>query len=471
MRFGSLVGAIIGRFNIFRAKAAPISSPSVRNPDLPSAIPEPKFRSNMLSWPINRSANTFRVFVVEPREYSPASHTDIFNAALIGLVSPPIARVNAYEKQSAAAALDPFDLVTFPEAFLPQSHLLSILGNSSFPWLGCVHVGIRPSVNEDQHLFSTHELHELLKALSIIPEVDQTDLEGFLEWLDAQAEGKMFNIGCMFTLDVNRKFRVCLHPKLVRSKYEISADPNKHMAEANLLTLITLLPIDKTYLSITLQPLLCSDVLQLQTDRTNSGPLDAVNTDADCLGTAPPDHIDIISVATCTPQPEQSMSGETPYRNWHQEFKESFKRTASEPKLARHHYATYVLSNFQQLRNADKAGLSGAFIPMPLPKKYSPPSYVSLFAWGRESTTKDDNGWLRGTPKVSDSFSSLGYIASLNPPLVSDMAVARMMGFVVSQLPRHSTSWKPATSLVDFRLLTTSRNEQSNKLVFTEQKL
>lgn len=446
--------------NIYSTKAAPISSPKID-----AAIPEPKFRGNMLSWPIDRTTNSFRVYVVEPREYSPNGHADIFNAALVGLVSPRVERLNAYGKQSETPALAPFDLVTFPEAFLPQDHLLSILSNKDFPWLGCVHVGLRPSVNEDQHLFSTLKLRELLSSLLRIPDVVKIDLDPFSNWLEAQSDGKMFNVGCLFTLDINRQFRVCLHPKLVRSKYEFSADPKQHMAEANLLTLVTLLPKDKRYLSITLQPLLCSDVLQLQTDQQNSGPLDAVNTDADCLGIRPPDHIDIISVATCTPQPEP-MLGERPCRNWHEEFKDSFKRTAAEPKFARHHFATYVLSNFQQLKDGEKAGLSGAFIPLPLPNPYSPPLHVSVSAWGRTRKSKEDNRWVHGIP---EDFSSRGYIASLIPPLASDMADARMMGFVVSSLPRHSTSWKQSSSLTEFRLLTTFRDEQTDKLVFLEQ--
>ena len=56
------------------------------------------------------------------------------------------------------------------------------------------------------------------------------------------------------------------------------------MEEATLLTVVTLRPTDKKYLTVTIQPLLCSDMLHLGTDRGQSRPLEALHTDAECLG-------------------------------------------------------------------------------------------------------------------------------------------------------------------------------------------
>jgi hypothetical protein len=61
----------------------------------------------------------------------------------------------------------------------------------------------------------------------------------------------------------------------------------KNMEEANLLTLVTLLPTDKAFKSVTLQPLICCDALHLETDRPQSWPLDEFNDNAGCFGNLP----------------------------------------------------------------------------------------------------------------------------------------------------------------------------------------
>jgi hypothetical protein len=73
-----------------------------------------------------------------------------------------------------------FDLVTFPEAFLPVERLLEILKYvGRLDSFGCVHVGLRPSAAELNHLFLTSELKALLSELRSIPGILTTDLDFF----------------------------------------------------------------------------------------------------------------------------------------------------------------------------------------------------------------------------------------------------------------------------------------------------
>jgi hypothetical protein len=233
-----------------------------------------------------------------------------------------------------------------------------------------------------------------------------------------------------------------------------------------LLTLVTLLPEDKTLLSVTLQPLLCSDALNLSTDRPNCRPLEAVNSSADCFDGAPPDHIDIVSVATCTPQPETTTRLGS-HRQWHQEFRDSFKSAASHDALARHHYATFVLSNFQIIPESTPGGLSGAFIPIPF-QDNGCAGFVTVSAWGRETTSSGaDKRWSEPDEEIS-KWSTSGYVASLTPIEADVGSHARMLGFTVHRLPRDTTRWRQVSGLVDLQLQTASRDE-SGTIVFKRQ--
>jgi hypothetical protein len=288
--------------------------------------PQPKLKSNWRVWTIKRSTREFRVHVVEPREYNPSGHGEIFRNVLTSLCNPKYSRIDPYEPASVIGIVEHFDLVTFPEAFLPINELVSALAQITYVQsLGCVHVGLRPS-EADSHLFSVNELEELINSLSQTPHIIVEDFTDFSSWLSSQAASGQFNVGCVFTIDAQQKVRVCLHPKLVRSVFEISPLPENHMTEADLLTLITLKPEDSELLSITLQPLLCSDALFLQTDRPNCNPLHAVSARSGYFSSTPPDHIDVVSVATCTPHPE--IPGPVKYRNWHQLFRNSSEQSS-----------------------------------------------------------------------------------------------------------------------------------------------
>jgi hypothetical protein len=238
------------------------------------------------------------------------------------------------------------------------------------------------------------------------------------------------------------------------------------MTEANLLTLVTLQPENKALLSVTLQPLICADALFLDTDRPHCRPLEAVTAYAECFGEMPPDHVDIVSVVTCTPQNEFEYPGIGRFRKWHQQFRDSFIRAASDTDLSRHHFSTFVLSNFLEIQGSH-GGLSGAFLPIPLSSDEFPP-YVIISAWGRNSS-ESDNSWSEPVPNTTlgKKWSSLGYIASLSPLFKNSIGIARMFGFTINRLPRHTTHWgSNMNGLYDFQLRMAISDSDSGKVVF-----
>jgi hypothetical protein len=409
----------------------------------------PRFYGNHLHWPVSRSTWPFRAFVVEPELYActGAGHGDIFNAALSSLIVQQPVLVDDYKKYNSPPPLEPFDLVTFPEAFLPTDRLLSTLDFVARSGLqGCIHVGLRPSANENRHLFSVDELWAFIDKLKTLENLNKSDLDHFSDWLRDQRRGLKFNVGCLFTVDSEGEVRICLHPKLVRSKIEFSALIEGHMEEANLLTVVTLHPINKKLLTINIQPILCSDALRLPTDRPDNKPLEAIHAYAECLSKAPPDHIDVVSVATCTVQKEVSSPKSAPYRTWHEEFRDTFRRTASDDGLARHHFAVFILSNFRMISKVLPGGLSGAFVPMDpgnFPSESRSLDFVSVSQWGKPRSDAQDvaqganNRWSIPEDDVMP-WSGLSYIASLSSfSGGASSAIARMFGFELPRLPRH----------------------------------
>jgi hypothetical protein len=399
---------------------------------------EPKFHGNHLSWEVEKTDRTFRVYVVEPDAYSPASHAAIFNAALNALIALKSDRLDPYEQQSIRSERPiPFDLVTFPEAFLPSTDLLVALNSlGNWPRFGCIHLGLRPTTDVDQHLFTVEELRKLLAAIRLVPRVVENDLSKFSSWLDQQNYGFKFNIGCVFTVDATRDVRICLHPKVVRSKSESSALPEHNMSEANLLSLVTLRPANKNLKTVTLQPLLCSDALDLSTDNGEPGPLEAVNKQAEILGANPPDHIDVVSVATCTPQ-TMTISGKGErYFVWHEQFKNSFLRAATNPGLPRHHFSTFVLANFGLTPEKKIAGLSGTFMPVPL-REDTPLPFVTLSCWGKPNK-ESENQWSSPGEDYATlmTWTSRSYLAYLERMVERADATGRMFGFTVHRFPR-----------------------------------
>jgi len=93
--------------------------------DQTTSISDSKFRSNLLQWPVIRSTRAFRVFVVEPEEYRPEIHSSIFNTPITHLIIPEQRPVDPYLVAPVPSSIEPFDLITFPEAFLPQAAFLT----------------------------------------------------------------------------------------------------------------------------------------------------------------------------------------------------------------------------------------------------------------------------------------------------------------------------------------------------------
>lgn len=408
----------------------------------------PLFKTNWLKWRVTRSGRPFKVFTVEPRVYSPESHDDIFNAVLNVIIDPVIQPVDPYQHAEASSGYESFDLVTFPEAFLTAEHLIEVLHVvSRLGKLGCVHVGLRPS-SATRHLFNLNEISRLLSSLRNTGCVLESDLESFSEWLSGQSKKGYFNLGCLFTIDSQQQVRICLHPKIVRSKYETSALEERHMTEANLLTLVTLEPENHNIPSTTIQPLICSDMLPYQTDVPHARPLEAINNDSGCFEERPPDYIDIVSVVTCTPQvPTSSRT----VMKWHQQFRERFFRAASDDTLSRHQYASFILSNFGHVPSG-VGGLSGAFYPLNL-RHYQFPDYVRVSVYGSPNRGVDDNCWSppEGGITQLEDWSSFGYIVSLNSLDMHPVADAYLLGFTISPLPREVNNWRSNHGLVNFQ--------------------
>lgn len=397
------------------------------------------FQGAHLRWPFSRHQKPFIVRVVEPASYEPHAHTELFNAALTAMIERPRETLDPYASAVPMPGPRQFDLITFPEAFIDGETLCRAL--ESFQLCGpsgCVHTGLRARANDaKRHLFSLDEVKALKAALEQTVPAARGDLAAFSAWLAEQDPRDGFNLGCLFLNDANGQTRICLHPKLVRSKFETNPFREDSLCEANLLTLVTLEPRQKQFGTITLQPLICSDALTLETDSGREAPMPAVNRFADCLGERPPDHVDVVSIATCTPQPVVALSEKTEARIWHERFRTSFIAAAREPSCARHHYAAIVLANFQGIE-AKPAGLSGVFLPVPAdPVDLGPGVTVSL--WGRPSKDEPDNRWSRAGEAGLKDWQARGFVAGLKPDAES---AARIFGFAIHRLPREASPWE-----------------------------
>jgi hypothetical protein len=435
-----------------------------QNTSIPSTAS--KFRGCLLAWPSYRLTRSFNVRVVEPEACESTLNGEIFRAAVNSLFETERSYVNSTSK--SVAARPPairVDLLTFPEAFLSPADLIAALvglGRSPPGELPCIHLGLRASSNADGHLFSVSAIKVLLAELTPLGLIE-TDLAPFHEWVEEQADDHYFNLGCLFTWDAHGNLRLCLQPKMVRSKYENSQSPEHRMKEGNLLTLVTLLPADRALTSVTIQPVLCSDVLDLSTDSPNARPLEAVNHAADCFPAIPPDHIDIVSVGTQTPTAIRS-SGSSTRPAWHQDFLHTLVRAAEDDAMARHRHATFVLSNFRSHKEG-RGGLSGAFISCQSPAGALPP-FVALCCYGKpKSDGRFPNEWYFPADEAHahPGWSSRGYLAYLDPP---GNRPAYMLEFTIDRLLRDVSRWRSPQGLVDFKLHHAEREPTHQELVF-----
>ena len=408
-----------------------------------------QYSGTHLRWSFSRHQKPFVVRVVEPANYEPGSHGELFNAALTAMIERPRVALDTYTETAPRSDPRQFDLVTFPEAFIDGETLIAALeifrvcGPS-----GCVHTGLRAKEGDAaRHLFHLEEVSALKTLIEEMLPTAKEDLRDFSAWLDVQDSGDRFNLGCLFLNDAEGETRICLHPKLVRSKFEMSPFREDSLCEANLLTLVTLEPQQKQFGTITLQPLICSDALNLETDSGRDAPMTAINRFAGCLGDVPPDHVDIVSVATCTPQTAKALTETKDARIWHERFRTSFLAAAREPQCARHHFAAIVLANFQEIESKP-AGLSGVFLPVAAnPVDLGPGVTVSL--WGRPGGGDPDNRWSKADEGGLRDWQSRGFIAGLAPDAST---AARIFGFTIQRLPREASPWEPQPPLSQLQI-------------------
>lgn len=412
----------------------------------------PPFKGVHLKWPIERTVLPFAVRVVEPQRLEPLGHTQILNEVVESLVRPTVMPIDRFDDVNAPPAKRRYDLVTFPEAFASADAIVDVARalESQGP-SGCLHVGLRPDASSQSHLFGVPAMKSLIDQLQTLVDSDLGDLAGFTEWLDRQNQVGMFNLGCVIAVDAHSKLRVCLHPKLVRSKFEINRLPERHMTEANLLTLITLVSTNALFGTVTVQPLICSDALDIGTDSRLPAPIPAVTQHADCIPD-PPNHVDVVSIATCTPQPSGKSRDGSAYRVWHSQFLESFTAAAQNPSYARHHFAAFVLANYTDISSKMEGGLSGAFLPVPPGFTSSDPG-VSVSCWGRHKTEpKPHNSWSEPDDQALTEWSSRGFVAGLDPFAVEGKHGARVLAFDMHRLPRETSLWRTESSLVAWEI-------------------
>lgn len=401
------------------------------------------FETNWLQWSFARSSRQFRIYVVEPKAYAPKIHGDVFDAVFRDFFDT--ASGHAVLGDVSAAIREPVeaDLIVFPEAFLAAEDLIRAM--EGFVRLGfqcCLHVGLRPDLENSNHLFSLQNIKSLLEALKGIQGLNTDDLNGFEAWFKKQKSGSHFNLGCMFMVESKGGVRVCLHPKAVRAGVEYGALTDTHMTEANLLSLVTLVPPNSRYMSVTIQPLICSDALSLPTDSMVPNPIKAFgDSSAANFPKLPADHVDIVSLSLCTPVNEVAHE-KGRRRRWKPDFESAFLDAGKQDSCFRHHFASFVMANFDEIGD-QKGGLSGACMPVPFPTG-SYPEGVSMWSYGKHEHGSVD-GWkcVAGFGIESADNGDVSKDGKHRPNLVclddvngSAPHVARALGFTLSRMVR-----------------------------------
>jgi hypothetical protein len=437
---------------------------------LPSPLSRPP--ANWLTWPVTRTRFTQRVVVVEPTESAPERHADIFNETLTYLLAPQPGLLDPLQPVRSFFPFEQFDLITFPEGFLPGEGLCAFLAAmSTFPPMGCIHVGLRPTSGGKSHMFSVAELTSLIDRIKKIAGIILADLDPFCQWLSNNSYRKeLINLGCFFTKDADGATRVCLHPKNVRSRWEFSRREEAQMLEADLLSLVTLRPRDARLLSITIQPLLCSDMLILDRESPNDGPIHAITSEASCFGSSPPDHVDIVTVALCSPQAGVADAIDGPPSFWNQSYLDSFERSSREEP--RHRYAMFVLANFSSFpgTTGPTGGLSGAYVPLPLRASDPFPESTTVFDFGRLKSSDamgSNNNWeIVKAKRPRTARETLGHIVSISPVSQPSSVAATMFSFTLQRLPREANFWRGVQGITSCHLHSLLLDQPSGRYRF-----
>ncbi|MNX61917.1 hypothetical protein D3C86_928580 [compost metagenome] len=322
-----------------------------------------KFEYKKHIWPIHRTRNLVRLYAVQPGKAFAENSRQVFYDALNFLQNRTDPRqVNG--KQEDIVTVPPFDILTFPELFLPKSTLCEFLqGLSNLPLSGCVHSGIRPDSGKGYFFNKSHAL-EFIEELYVIPGMHGDDLSAIKLYIQNEEVNSKFNFAAFFTKDRYGETRICLHPKVVRSKYEHGKMAEFHVTEAKFLSTITLLPSNENGFPINVFPLICADLLNKPRDTNLPSPLEAISGNGIKLDEdqTPLEAIDIVSVVTATPS-----SGVT-HATWKEEFRKSLEEAASGQISPRLQNAAFVMANyayFDDIQQGEKAGLSGIFFTNP----------------------------------------------------------------------------------------------------------
>lgn len=403
---------------------------------------EMTYETNWLKWSFERVSREFRVYVVEPKAYEPKAHGEVFDAVLRDFFHTASGGALAGDVSDVIAEPVEADLIVFPEAFLAAKELVKTMEVfMSRAFQCCVHIGLRPHSENTNHLFSHQDIETLLKRLKAIKGINTDDLNGFEEWFKKQKSASNFNLGCMFLVEPNGSLRVCLHPKSVRAIAEYRALSDAHMTEANLLSLVTLVPSNSRFMSVTIQPLICADALSLPTDLMIPNPIKAFSdSSAANFPRLPADHIDIVSLSLCTAS--KVTDAKVDRRRWKPEFEVAFQEAGKRDECFRHHFASFVMANFNEI-NTQKGGLSGACMPVAFSSD-SYPEGVSMWSYGQHECDSADE-WKcvagfgiepadRGAiPKGKSNRLNLVCLDSVSETVPH---VARALGFTLPRLVR-----------------------------------
>ncbi len=392
---------------------------------------------NHLQWPTARAERTMRVCVVEPRVYDPSTHTSLFQAAVNRLVDPEPERIDG-STEPGAPLPERRHLITFPEAFVPCEALLQFLRSQVPAALGAmVHAGIRPD-NSDTHLFTWQQASGLAATLS---EISPRDDDAFSKWLAGVPREAKLNLAVVVATDPDTdQVQVCVFPKCVRSKYQHKALPDEHMHEGSMLTLVTLHASTARVTAPTVQPVICSDVLAQATDRGTPDPLRTLSGDR-CTIDPPPQSVDIVSVAACTPTIDGGKG--LPRRRWKQPFREVFADAVRKDDYQRHRQGAFVLSNFGRGPKEFSGGLSGVCLPLAASGGYPQSLHTD---WYGRADDDSDNGWsLAKAPEQT-----VAHLVAMSP--ASEDVEVSLFYFTLPRLPRDLPRVTSGMSLVDCRI-------------------
>lgn len=411
------------------------------------------FEINSLQWRMQRESRSLRLFAVEPHFYEPSRHTSIFFGAINRLKA---GTTEAYDLTSAPMPVTPFDLAVFPEVFLPADGLVLLVRSlASAGPTGCIHTGIRPDT-ESQFLFTRDQALTLIKNL-IEAGACANDTQRFEAWLQKQTPSSNFNLGAVIAVDAENKVRVAIHPKVLRSKFELSVLAESNMTEAKFLTLIELIPTGSTLLPIVLQPLLCSDALIHDTDLPGARPLEAISRFGNSFGERIPDQVDIVSLATCSPHPNAMQKA-----IWHNDFREGFLRMAKDDECLRHRHAVLVVANFVQIPGKSRTGgLSGAYLPVPLHFQ-DQPEYV-VAAQYATAKSQIDPAWHIDNVHLEKKSA---HMVCLKPPTIKINIEATMLGFDLHRMLKETNQYNPPHGLLRYEHLT-GHIQSDGSLIFS----